>query len=153
MPLVLRSPELPRRRLHCAGARWLAQMISPAVTEPIRRHVLAKRYLCTVGHAYRKRLSAASARSLQLQGDLLPPEELTEFEQLPYFDEALALRRPDEAAKISGTSVPEVAHYRALLESLVQPKSDARPRRHSTSPARYRPKRLCCNVVSALPEQ
>src|ERR1700741_648200 len=30
------------------GAGWLAQWFGPGVTEPVRLHVAAKRYLCTV---------------------------------------------------------------------------------------------------------
>ena len=35
-----------------AGAAWLAQWFGPEVTEPVRLHVAAKRYLCAVEPAY-----------------------------------------------------------------------------------------------------
>src|SRR5271166_4029808 len=35
------------------GACWLARWFGPDVTEPVRLHVPAKRYLCYADHAYR----------------------------------------------------------------------------------------------------
>ena len=40
-----------------AGADWLAQWFGPEVTEPVRLHVAAKRYLCTVEPGYFGKLS------------------------------------------------------------------------------------------------
>ena len=42
------------------GAAWLAQWFGPEVTEPVRLHVAAKRYLCTTEAGYCDRLSPAS---------------------------------------------------------------------------------------------
>src|SRR5262249_30599789 len=38
------------------GAAWLARWFGPALTEPIRLHVAAKRYLCAVDPHYLSRL-------------------------------------------------------------------------------------------------
>src|SRR4051812_21354128 len=43
-----------------AGAAWLARHFGPALVDPVRLHVAAKRYLCTVEPAYRQGLSPAS---------------------------------------------------------------------------------------------
>src|SRR5262245_24791430 len=43
------------------GAAFLADYFIPAVIEPVRLHVAAKRYLCAVDPAYREALSPASA--------------------------------------------------------------------------------------------
>ena len=51
-----------------AGARWLSQWFGPAVTEPVRLHVAAKRYLCAIEPGYFGLLSAESVRTLALQG-------------------------------------------------------------------------------------
>ncbi len=40
------------------------------------------------------------------------------FLRLPHAQEALLLRRADDAAKIQGLDVPDLASYRPLLESL-----------------------------------
>ena len=51
-----------------AGCAWLATNFGPEVTEPIRLHVAAKRYLCAVSSSYLDGLSPASRLSLSLQG-------------------------------------------------------------------------------------
>ena len=51
-----------------AGARWLSQWFGEAVTEPVRLHVAAKRYLCAVVPNYLSKLSAASVYTLSVQG-------------------------------------------------------------------------------------
>src|SRR5215469_7689669 len=40
-----------------AGGNWLRQRFVAAVSEPVRLHVAAKRYLCTVDPAYKDSLS------------------------------------------------------------------------------------------------
>ena len=47
-----------------AGAQWLGQWFGPAVTEPVRLHVAAKRYLCATEPGYLGLLSAESVRTL-----------------------------------------------------------------------------------------
>src|SRR6266851_4055407 len=51
-----------------AGADWLAQWFGPEVTEPVRLHVAAKRYLCAVEPGYLDTLSPASVRTLRIRG-------------------------------------------------------------------------------------
>ena len=41
-----RTPARP------GGAQWLGQWFGPAVTEPVRLHVAAKRYLCATAPGY-----------------------------------------------------------------------------------------------------
>ena len=50
------------------GADWLAQWFGPGVTEPVRLHVAAKRYLCAVEPGYFGALSAASVYTLRRPG-------------------------------------------------------------------------------------
>ena len=50
------------------GSRWLASRFPPAVSEPVRLHVPAKRYLCATESAYFAKLSDASVVTLKLQG-------------------------------------------------------------------------------------
>src|SRR5215470_13007058 len=63
-----------------AGGDWLGQRFVAAVTEPVRLHVVAKRYLCTVDPVYAARLSSASVHSLLIQGGLMLTDELRGFE-------------------------------------------------------------------------
>lgn len=103
-----------------AGDRWLTHFFGPAVTEPIRLHVAAKRYLCAVEPGYATSLSAASQISLALQGGAMTADEAREFANGPWAADAARLRRWDDAAKVPGLSVPALAHYRGLLERLVE---------------------------------
>ena len=50
------------------GARWLARRFGPGISEPVRLHVPAKRYLCATDRQYLQRLSRASVHTLALQG-------------------------------------------------------------------------------------
>jgi gamma-butyrobetaine dioxygenase len=101
------------------GADWLAAWFPEAVTEPIRLHVAAKRYLCAVEPDYYGKLSEASVYTLSVQGGPMSPEEVAEFERGGYADDAVTLRRWDEAAKDPDADVPEFEQYRALLSRLI----------------------------------
>ncbi|MHB1558780.1 MAG: phosphonate degradation HD-domain oxygenase [Isosphaeraceae bacterium] len=98
-----------------AGWAWLSRHLGPDVTEPIRLHVAAKRYLCAVDPSYRDGLSPASRLSLSLQGGLMTPSEAAAFEQNPHGQAAVRLRRWDDAAKVPGLAVPGPSHYRDRL--------------------------------------
>jgi phosphonate degradation associated HDIG domain protein len=98
------------------GARWLRSYFGPAVVDPVRLHVAAKRYLCAVDPGYSASLSSASQLSLRLQGGPFTPDEVKRFEQEPWFCSAVALRRWDDAAKTPGLAVPGLEHYRSFLE-------------------------------------
>jgi phosphonate degradation associated HDIG domain protein len=102
-------------RHETAGYEWLSARFGPAVAEPVRDHVAAKRYLCRIEPAYPARLSAASLQSLQLQGGPFNHEEASEFEARPHYRQAVMLRRWDDEAKIPGLPVPPLGDYRELL--------------------------------------
>ena len=98
-----------------AGAAWLAKHFPPAVAEPVRLHVAAKRYLCAVDAAYRKRLSPASIQSLALQGGALDEAAIQQFERDEFSHEAVKLRQWDDEAKVVGRAVPPLEHYRQMI--------------------------------------
>jgi [1-hydroxy-2-(trimethylamino)ethyl]phosphonate dioxygenase len=102
------------------GHAWLRRHFGPEVTEPVRLHVAAKRYLCAVEPEYFAQLSPASVQSLELQGGPMTAEEVTEFEANPFGRDAVLLRRWDDRAKISGWEVPDLEHYHVRLEAAVQ---------------------------------
>ena len=103
------------------GARFLANWFGPDVTEPIRLHVPAKRYLCAVEPSYHDGLSEASVRSLVLQGGPMSSEEAAEFERRDGYDIAVELRRWDDGAKIDGASTASLGSFRDVVESVVVP--------------------------------
>jgi phosphonate degradation associated HDIG domain protein len=93
------------------GARWLAERFSPDVSEPVRLHVAAKRYLCAVEPDYFAKLSPDSVRSLGLQGGPMSADEIEQFRQNPLHAEAVRLRRFDEAAKDPRAKTPDFDHF------------------------------------------
>jgi predicted HD phosphohydrolase len=100
------------------GANWLDRHFGPAVAEPVRLHVAAKRFLCATDPTYTDLLSEASLRSLKLQGGPFTPDEAAQFRTQPYAEAAVALRRFDEQAKVPGLPTPTLEHFRAYLEAV-----------------------------------
>lgn len=101
-----------------SGADHLAQLFGPEVSEPVRLHVAAKRYLCATDPDYFARLSPVSVRSLELQGGAMGPEEAARFAAQPYAQDAVRLRQWDEQGKIVGLPTPDLADFRPLLQTL-----------------------------------
>jgi [1-hydroxy-2-(trimethylamino)ethyl]phosphonate dioxygenase len=102
------------------GFAFLEEWFPVEVTEPIRLHVAAKRYLVAVDPMYSGELSPASLLSLELQGGPMSEEEVEAFAAGPHAEAACRLRRWDDAGKEPGMSVPPLESYRELLESLLQ---------------------------------
>jgi phosphonate degradation associated HDIG domain protein len=97
------------------GHQWLSAHFPPEVTEPVRRHVEAKRYLCAVDSDYLAALSPASVQSLRLQGGPLADDEVRAFEASPFFEQSVELRRWDDQAKIPGLKTPDLGHFLQVL--------------------------------------
>jgi phosphonate degradation associated HDIG domain protein len=97
---------------------FLSAGFGAAVTEPVRLHVEAKRYLVRVDPHYAGQLSPASTHSLGLQGGAMSDEEIEHFESLPRAKYAVQLRRWDDLAKEPGKPTPPLAYYLALLDEV-----------------------------------
>jgi phosphonate degradation associated HDIG domain protein len=108
------------RRHEVGGADHLARDFPAAVTEPIRWHVEAKRYLCAVEPEYAAGLSAGSRRSLVVQGGPMTADEAAVFVARPGAADAVRLRRWDDAGKVVGLERPAVETYREMLERLTR---------------------------------
>lgn len=102
------------------GAAWLAQFFGPEVTEPVRLHVCAKRYLCATEPGYQARLSPASVYTLGVQGGPLKPAEIAAFEATPFARDACQVRRWDDEAKDPASQVPSFGHFAPLLAQLLR---------------------------------
>jgi 2-aminoethylphosphonate-pyruvate transaminase len=103
------------------AAKWLSGLFGKRVTEPIRLHVPAKRYRCTIDPEYLDSLSFASKQSLKLQGGLMSPSELKEFEALPFCQDALRLRNWDDQAKDPLAITPDFEAFRRHVETALLP--------------------------------
>ena len=98
------------------GAEYLEPFFIAAVTEPVKLHVPAKRYICTVDDAYRATLSQASKRSFQLQGGFMSAAEKAEFEKNPFWENAVQLRKWDDLGKEKGAETPGLEAYREVVQ-------------------------------------
>lgn len=99
------------------GARWLAERFSLEISEPVRLHVPAKRYLCATDAGYLRCLSSASVHTLKLQGGPMSGEETRAFEREPYYREAVRVRHWDDQGKVAGLETPPLEAYLAMLNA------------------------------------
>jgi [1-hydroxy-2-(trimethylamino)ethyl]phosphonate dioxygenase len=101
-----------------SGGAWLALRFPPEVSQPVRLHVQAKRYLCAVETDYFAKLSPASVHTLSYQGGPMSADETRAFAASPHHDSAVRLRRWDDCGKVTGVTVRDLPHYRALMAKL-----------------------------------
>jgi phosphonate degradation associated HDIG domain protein len=102
-----------------AGAAVLAPFFPPVVTECVRLHVAAKRYLCSTDPGYFARLSPASVHTLSLQGGPMSADETAAFERNPFHREAVRVRIWDEGGKVPGMRTRAFADYAPMLQRVV----------------------------------
>ncbi|WP_374572092.1 phosphonate degradation HD-domain oxygenase [Phenylobacterium sp.] len=102
------------------GAGYLARAFGPEVTEPIRLHVAAKRYLAAREPGYFEQLSRASVQSLALQGGPMTEAEAEDFLKEPFVEPAIRLRRYDEAGKVVGAEPEGLEAFRASAVALAK---------------------------------
>ncbi len=93
------------------GHEFLVRHFGADVTEPVRLHVAAKRYLCAIEPDYFARLSPDSVLSLGLQGGPMSASEVAAFKAEPYSAAAVCLRRCDDAAKVKDLPTPDIEHF------------------------------------------
>jgi len=104
------------------AAEWLRERGFPEkVCVLVANHVNAKRYLTYKNPKYFAGLSEASRKTLEFQGGPMLVEEAMAFEQNPYFDLIIQMRRWDEAAKVTGLSKPDLEKYLVLCRSVILP--------------------------------
>lgn len=102
------------------GAEMLTRWFGPEVTEPVRLHVPAKRYLCAVEPGYWESLSRVSKRTLDLQGGIFTDAEAAAFIAQPFAADAVRVRRWDDLAKVAGRTVLPPDHFRAVVQAAMR---------------------------------
>ena len=102
-----------------AGAEILEDFFPTLVTDCVRYHVAAKRYLCATRPSYFDRLSEASVHSLNLQGGPMDDAEVKEFEKNPNLKEIIAVRFLDEAGKHADMETPPFSHFAPMVQRIV----------------------------------
>jgi predicted HD phosphohydrolase len=110
-------PDRPRAHAR-SGAAAVADLLGERVAWLVGHHDEAKRYLVTVDPDYTARLSATSLRTLGAQGGRLDDVERARLESEPWLADLLTLRRADDAAKVPGRAVPDLWHWRPVVERL-----------------------------------
>jgi phosphonate degradation associated HDIG domain protein len=100
------------------GQLWLARRFPLEVSEPVRLHVLAKRYLLATDADYFSKLSPASVITLRLQGGPMAAHEVAHFETERFHRDAVRVRQWDDQGKAVGLRTPGLNDYRALIEEL-----------------------------------
>jgi predicted HD phosphohydrolase len=103
------------------GAKLLYNLFGSEVSEPVKLHVQAKRYLCTIDSHYYASLSDASRESLEWQGGLLSASALRAFEDNPCFNDAVNLRQWDDLGKDPQDLNTDLSHYIPLLQNILTP--------------------------------
>jgi phosphonate degradation associated HDIG domain protein len=104
-----------------SGSRWLAARFDSEVSEPVRLHVPAKRYLCATDPAYFAQLSPASVITLKLQGGPMSQSEVAAFEAEPFGRQSVLLRKCDDQGKVVGLQTPAFTDYVDLITRLARP--------------------------------
>jgi gamma-butyrobetaine dioxygenase len=100
------------------GSAWLASRFPPEVSEPVRLHVAAKRYLCRADARYVSQLSSASVVTLELQGGPMSAAEAANFETESYHADSIRVRRWDDQGKIPDLPAAPLEAYRAWILEL-----------------------------------
>lgn len=102
-----------------AGAKVLEAFFPSIVTDCVRFHVAAKRYLCATKPEYFARLSEASVHSLNLQGGPMSADEVAAFEQNPNLTEIVQVRYLDDAGKRNDMETPGFDHFAPMVQRVV----------------------------------
>ena len=99
------------------GAQFLTTYFKQEVVEAVKLHVAAKRYLCLVEPGYYSTLSPTSKSSLLLHGGIMTGLEKDAFENFEYFNQAVALRKWDDMAKIPELQVDAIHTYTSTIQN------------------------------------
>jgi phosphonate degradation associated HDIG domain protein len=106
-------------RHEAIGARLLQKLFPESVYRPVAMHVAAKRYLCFTVPQYWANLSPASQQSLKLQGGLFDRTQAQAFERVPYWQDAVQLRRFDDMGKREEISGRTFAEFVPMMRELI----------------------------------
>lgn len=97
------------------GERFLKEIGFPStITDLVRGHVDAKRYLVFSNMEYYKKLSDASKLTLVHQGGAMTPEEAQVFSNSPNFNSILLIRSWDDQAKDPNIQVKPLDYYKKV---------------------------------------
>lgn len=116
---MFRMDDTEDRHHEDAGAVILQEFFPTLVTDCVRFHVAAKRYLCATDPSYFDNLSEASVHSLNLQGGPMSKAEVRTFEENPNLKEIVAVRYLDDAGKHPNMKTPPFSHFAPMVQRIV----------------------------------
>ena len=102
-----------------AGAAVIAPYFPKMVTDCVRHHVSAKRYLCATDPDYFAKLSEASVLSLKLQGGPMTPEAADRFARNGDVEAIVQVRKWDDEAKVPGKKTRSFDYYAPMLQRVI----------------------------------
>lgn len=102
-----------------AGAEVLSPFFPSVITDCVKYHVAAKRYLCATKPEYFARLSTASVHTLELQGGPMSADEVATFESNPNLKKIIQVRYLDEAGKVADMETPDYWHFAPMVQRVV----------------------------------
>lgn len=112
------EPYSSERHAQVAAPVLLA-LWGPEVSEPVRLHVMARRYLLARYPKYGKKLSKDAQRQMQLEGGPLSEECCLAFETEPFWRDALQLRIWDDLCMRPGWFASSRTEALEALEQLM----------------------------------
>lgn len=105
-----------RKDHESVAADWLRERgFGDKIAILVENHVNAKRYLTYTDEDYYDALSEASKQTLLFQGGRMTEREAKSFEQNPYFELIIKMRRWDEAAKVEAMPLPDLDYFLNLI--------------------------------------
>lgn len=105
-----------RKNHESVASDWLRERgFSEKIAILVENHVNAKRYLTYLDEDYYEALSEASKQTLMFQGGRMTEREAKDFEQNPYFELIIKMRRWDEAAKVEAMKLPTLEHFLNII--------------------------------------
>lgn len=104
---------------HEVGADLLAPWVPERVVWCVRMHADAKRYLCATEPGYFDRLSPGSRHTLRLQGGIMTADDAARFARHRWVNDAVALRRWDDEAKVVGKPTRSLDEWAPLVRRCV----------------------------------
>ncbi|CAB3988692.1 Hypothetical predicted protein [Paramuricea clavata] len=100
------------------GENFLKDLGFPkGITDFVRGHVSAKRYLVAKRPGYYDQLSSASKMTLVHQGGPMNNDEAATFEKLENFEAILRMRSWDEQAKVENMIINPLGKYEAMCKT------------------------------------
>lgn len=104
-----------RDRHAMIGAAFLSLWFGPDVTEPVRLHAEAKRFLAATETGYAARLHLGARTSLARNGGAMSADEARAFLEGPRAREAILLRRWDDLAETAAIEPRALAHFKKIV--------------------------------------